>query len=90
MNDLKRYTTLEIIKKLVGHIDFYGETNYDNESLKNLDEVRKFLEVYLCKLYLLDKNYKDDYRASGKALANKARKILNNLKSYFGEAEDET
>lgn len=87
MSDLKTYTTLEIVEKIIGHIDFYGESYYDSISLKNLDEVQELLDFYLCKLCDLVKYHTGDYRASGKALAIKARQILEYLEVYFEKVE---
>ena len=33
----------EIFEKLIGHMDAVGETNYDNESYSNLDEVNNLI-----------------------------------------------
>ena len=41
---MRPYTSFEIIDKIIGHISSVGETNYDAESLENLDEIyREFL-----------------------------------------------
>ena len=35
----------ECILNDIGHTDWHGETNYDNESLKNLDKIDYYLYV---------------------------------------------
>lgn len=90
----------EFILKDIGHTDWYGETNYDNESLKNLDKI----DYYLSRLenirekLILELEHHINYRkgnASAEALHRKAKKIMGkhlikefthtNFDEYWGD-----
>lgn len=75
---------VEIVDKMIGKYNYYGETNADCESYKNLDEVDVLLRHLLT---VLAENAKeeDSYMASVAKIARKSRRILE----YYGEILEE-
>ena len=72
-------------------IGFYGDTDYDNESMKRLKELAVLLEDVFFDLESLERQVKDRYEGSAKEIKCQLEKMRNDLLwIYFGEeiAED--
>lgn len=73
---------LEIIEKLIGNVQPYGDTNIDKTRYENLDLLG---EVVVDLVYLIGgvADYKDDYRSSVKEMGEMAYKDLIIIKEYI-------
>ena len=71
---------LEITDSMIGNIGFYGCSQRDGVSLKNLDRVESVLYHYTGNLIDKINNHHKDYRYSGKALSNRSIEILKGIK----------
>lgn len=76
------YNVTEICEKLIGHIDSIGETNYDNESYNNLDEVDNLVSFYLNQL-LDNERRRNVSEYSIRKITDKSNKILNEYREML-------
>lgn len=72
----------EILDKLVGHTDIACETNYDNESGKNLDLLKRVI-LWATNRLVENSKWYGDYRGSANYLANKSLDIIEEAKEQF-------
>jgi hypothetical protein len=79
---MKEIEVIKVVEMMIGHTDFYGESNHDEVSLKNLDNLYEIVDACLCTLYNHVNYHRDDYRASGKALAKKSYELMKSFKVY--------
>jgi len=82
--DMKQFTITEIANKLIGCIDACGESNHDEASLKNLDDVDYLLYYYVSKL-LENAIRENDHQGTVHLIAEKSRKIIDELKELLQE-----
>lgn len=82
MNNFMNIDIKEYLKKYIGHTDWYGESEYDNESCYNLSKLDKVLteiedlrEELLLKLEK-HRNYRKDNQ-SAKLLHEQAKGIMS-------------
>lgn len=78
------YDVPEVCGKLIGHIDAVGETNYDNESYNNLDEVNNLILFYLEQL-LDNENRRNTHQYSVSRIADESNRILNEYREMLKE-----
>ena len=76
------YDVTEICEKLIGHISAIGETNYDNESYNNLDEVDNLISFYLNQLLDNERRRNVVEYSIGK-IAGKSNRILNEYREIL-------
>jgi len=76
----------EIVKKLIGSIEPYGDTNIDEEHMKNLNKHIELVDKLLDDLILVAK-YKNRPEASMKEIGERAYDMLkefhNNIECYL-------
>jgi hypothetical protein len=65
----------EILKRLLGDINVYCETNHDDDVMKNLDAYSEALGAVLDRLSRCA-SWKGDYRGSANACGTKAQSII--------------
>lgn len=78
------YDVTEICEKLIGHISAIGETNYDNESYNNLDEVDNLVSFYLNQL-LDNERRRNVSEYSIRKITDKSNKILNEYREMLND-----
>ncbi len=76
------YDVTEICEKLIGHIDAVGETNYDNDSYSNLDEVSNLIYFYLNQL-LHNERRRNVAEYSIRRITDKSNKILDEFRKML-------
>jgi len=76
---------IEINKKLIGHIGFYGDTNYDKESLDSLYVLGDLLTYFTREVVRLKNDIDGRYEASAQELNKKAVYILESIIDEIGE-----
>lgn len=81
---MKQFTITEIANKLIGCIDAHGESNHDEASLKNLDDVDYLLYYYVSKL-LENARRENDCQGTVQLIGEKSRKIIDELKELLQE-----
>lgn len=82
--------TLKALKRLIPDTSWWGETNHDTESVKNLDLLSDMLDMMidsLAEYSYVPKGNKGNF--SYEEIARKKRKIIENLKAYFDEYFEE-
>lgn len=84
---------LEVLKRITPDTSWYGETNTDNKSLKNIDILEEMIYFLLDELFVnstVPDGNKGNY--SYEAIARKKQSIIAFIKKDFfeiGEKEDE-
>lgn len=80
---------LEVLKRITPDTSWYGETNHDNESLKNIYILKDMI------IYLLDELLKNSYVTEGnkgnwsfERIAKAKQEALNYLYSEYFEEEE--
>lgn len=81
---ITNYDVTEICEKLIGHISAIGETNYDNESYNNLDEVDNLVSFYLNQL-LDNERRRNVSEYSIRKITDKSNKILNEYREMLND-----
>ena len=81
---MKEFTIIELIDKLLGNIEWYGESNHDSEVVKRLDDYEIVLDHILGKYYDLIK-VRHQYQASAQELGNKAYETLKSIHYCIGD-----
>lgn len=81
---MKVYNTFEYMKKIIGGVKVYGETNQDEESLKNLSE---YEEIMRCIVYEISENlsYGNRNEDSIKKVHDKSLNVLKNMRDLISE-----
>lgn len=74
----KDYTIYEVAEKLIGHIGFDGETNHDNDSRKNIEQLNELLMPFIEKL-AENTRLADRVEFSAKEIASASEGILKNI-----------
>ena len=80
----KTYDLQELLDKLIGHTDIACETNYDDESAKNL-EILKQVGWYVMEKLYDNAKWNNDYRGSANGLAKQSIRITKDLKEYIDD-----
>lgn len=76
------YDIPAICQKLIGHISAIGETNYDNESYNNLDEVDNLILFYLNQL-LDNERRRNVSEYSIRKITDRSNQILNEYREML-------
>ena len=79
---------IELVEELIGDTGFYGCSNRDSKSLDNMDRIDIILDSLFSNLANKIMYHKDDYRASGKALSDKAVSMFKEYKKLIDESLD--
>ena len=79
----------EINRRLIGPIVSQGETNHDNEVIKNLQTVRELLFFYVDKL-CDNAKFPDSHYGSVKDIALESHEILKDLKEQIDDSIQDT
>lgn len=80
---------IEIIDRLIGDYEPYGETNHDKKSNDNLITLCDVVEHYIDRIYLLRKN-KNRVEYSIRASGLFAEEFFENIAYCFEEKDNET
>ena len=84
MND--KEFVLEALKRLIPDTSWWGESNHDSESVKNLDLLSNMIDMMIESLseysYVPEGN---KWNCSYEEIAMKKRYIIKGLKTYFDE-----
>ncbi|KRL56647.1 hypothetical protein [Furfurilactobacillus rossiae] len=83
MTEEKTYTKEDLLDLLIGHTSFWGETNYDDESLANLDVLDMVSTNISVRLYQLSKETKDRPEGSAAELKHRAWRLLTRCSIHF-------
>ena len=82
-NIINENVLIELVETLIGDTGFYGCSNRDSVSLKNIDRLNIVGDLIINNLTEKVRYHRNDYRASGKALSDKAVTILKSYKSFI-------
>lgn len=70
---------------IVPDIKFYGETNFDAEQLKNVEDVKKIAFEAIARLWDTSVDTKGRYELSIKDIHEAADTAINDIKEYLGD-----
>lgn len=73
---------IDIIKKLIGEVEPYGDSNIDRERYKNLDLLGEVTNELICRLGGIA-DYRDDNRYSVSKMGKLAYEDLIIIKEYI-------
>jgi hypothetical protein len=79
-----QWTTVELVRKLIGPINPVGETNLDEKRLPRIQEVSELAEDLLGQL-VETARFKDRHEASMRRAGEDAWKCLENIYGWLGE-----
>jgi hypothetical protein len=85
---MKEFTIIELIDKLLGNIEWYGETNHDSDVVRRLDDYEDMVFHIIYKLIDLIK-VKHQYQASAKECGNKAYYTLKSIHDFISDYLEE-
>ena len=85
---MKEFDVRDLIDKLLGSIEWYGESNHDSEVEKRLDDYENVLDHILEKYYDLIK-VRHQYQSSAQVLGNKAYETLRLIHICIGDYLEE-
>lgn len=85
---MKDYNIVEIVKKLIGHIGFAGESNYDHDSIANLDEMDELIYQLIEKLCDNVRHSKNHGEDSIVSIRLKSIKMLKDYKELIDNTLD--
>lgn len=85
---MRTYDIVKIVEKLIGHVDFAGETNYDSASIKNLNEMDELTYQLIEKLCVNVIKSKVHQEGSIVEIRLKSIKMLKEYKDLICETLD--
>ena len=77
------HSTYEIVNKIIGSTEPYGDTNIDNERTKNLDEKIELVQLLVDDLIETAK-FKNRPEGSMSKMGKTAQEFLDEIRDYIG------
>lgn len=82
------FTIFDITNKIIGHTGIACESNYDAESLKNLELVHDLLVGWVRKLVADVNEYHDAKEYSAQRVVARQKEILADLRDWIKDVEE--
>jgi hypothetical protein len=76
---IRSYTIVDLVSKLVGSIEPYGEANHDEKVLKNLDELELLLTYFVDTLSTTISQTQSNYQGSIIEIRKRMIEIINTI-----------
>lgn len=87
MNEERTYTICNIVDQLIGSTSAWGETNHDEQSLKNLEQSELLINSLL-KPIIDNTRFKNDGRYSMGAIGKASQEIVNDFYLLLKDYQD--
>ncbi|VDG25831.1 hypothetical protein [Lactiplantibacillus mudanjiangensis] len=82
---MKKYSVEQLVLELIGHINFFGDTNYDLDSVHNLDDLGTLLDLLLVEIADVAEFTKDKPEASAKVIHDQIINIKRDIQEILND-----